>query len=296
MKQKKSFPLIKRSGELNWLFGVFLVALGVAICNKADLGVSMIAAPAFIIHDAILPLVPALSVGVIEYLVQGVVILITCLIAKHFDWRYLLSFLTAVIYGYVIDMWMLILGTEPFAHLWLRWVMLIVGDIVTCVGVAFFFRTFLPLEAYELCVHEAVRVHKFNPHHVKWIFDFSCLAVSIILAFSIFEDVKEFDWTKIYSHSFHHIGLGTVVTTIISAPIINLVGKLIDFVFGKDPLCKPLYKLVNIESKKKSSKQDEQKIDENNQTITECATDTEGVTDDTVEIIDCVDKVASDVE
>lgn len=226
-----------------------MVSLGVAICNRADLGVSMIAAPAFIIHDALLQVTDVLSIGVLEYLVQGFIVLLTCLIIKRFNWRYLLSFLTAVIYGYFIDMWMLIVGTDPFEELWMRWIMLIVGDVVTAVGVAFFFRTYLPVEAYELCVHEIARVRKFNFNKVKWIFDFSCLGVSIILAFSLFGDVTTFDWSTIYTHSFHHIGLGTIVTTIISAPIIHLSGKVIGVFLGEDPLIKPLHKLLLLQDK-----------------------------------------------
>jgi uncharacterized membrane protein YczE len=239
-------PIIKKAGELNWLLGVFLVALGVAICNRANLGISMIAAPAFIIADAIHPLWNGFTVGMAEYLVQGLIVILACLICWRIDWRYLLSFLTAVIYGYVVDMWMLIIGTEPFEELWLRWVMLIVGDIVTCTGVAFFFRTYLPVEAYELFVHEVSRVRKFNLHKVKWIFDFSCLAVSIVLAFSIFGDATTFDWATIYTHSFHHIGLGTIVTTVISAPLINVISLVVRKRFGEDPLIKPIHKILLI--------------------------------------------------
>jgi uncharacterized membrane protein YczE len=239
-------PIIKKAGELNWLLGVFLVALGVAICNRANLGISMIAAPAFIIADAIHPLWNGFTVGMAEYLVQGLIVILACLICWRIDWRYLLSFLTAVIYGYVVDMWMLIIGTEPFEELWLRWVMLIVGDIVTCTGVAFFFRTYLPVEAYELFVNEVSRVRKFNLHKVKWIFDFSCLAVSVILAFSIFGDATTFDWATIYTHSFHHIGLGTIVTTVISAPLINVISIAVRKLFGEDPLIKPIHKILLI--------------------------------------------------
>jgi len=52
-KPTSKFPLIKKASELNWILGVFIVALGVAIANKANLGVSMVAAPPFIIYDAV---------------------------------------------------------------------------------------------------------------------------------------------------------------------------------------------------------------------------------------------------
>ena len=57
---------INRSGELLWLFGILFVALGVSVCSKADLGVSMIAAPAFVLYEAIAPLWSGFSVGMTE--------------------------------------------------------------------------------------------------------------------------------------------------------------------------------------------------------------------------------------
>ena len=59
---------IPRTSELLWLFGIIFVALGVAICSKANLGVSMIAAPTFVVQEAVVRLWSGFSVGVVEYL------------------------------------------------------------------------------------------------------------------------------------------------------------------------------------------------------------------------------------
>ena len=48
-----------KGAEIFWILGMFLVPLGAAICNKANLGISMIAAPAFIIHSAIESIAPS---------------------------------------------------------------------------------------------------------------------------------------------------------------------------------------------------------------------------------------------
>ena len=74
MKLKK----IPKANELMWVLGVIFVALGVAICSKADLGVSMIAAPAFIISDALRNVSSFFSVGTVEYMVQGIMLIILC--------------------------------------------------------------------------------------------------------------------------------------------------------------------------------------------------------------------------
>ena len=94
---------LPRANELLWLFGIIFVALGVAICRKATLGVSMIAAPTFVVQEAVVQLWSGFSVGVVEYLVQGLVLVILCICVRRFNWRYLLAFLVAVIYGYTMN-------------------------------------------------------------------------------------------------------------------------------------------------------------------------------------------------
>ena len=94
---------LEKSSELLWVFGTVFVALGVTICSKANLGVSMIAAPAFVISEAISPLWSGFSVGVTEYIIQGILLLILCIVIRKFDWRYLLGFAVAVIYGYTLN-------------------------------------------------------------------------------------------------------------------------------------------------------------------------------------------------
>lgn len=222
---------IKKSSELLWVLGIVLVAFGVAICSKANLGVSMIAAPAFVIYEAIAGIWGGFSVGMTEYIIQGCILILLCVIIGRFNWRYLLAFAVAVLYGYTLNLFMLILGGISFDAAWLRWVMLIVGDIITALGVACFFRTYMPLQVYELFVSELSARFGFNINRTKWAFDISMLIISILLAFLLFGDADTFNWSTIGYSCFHNIGLGTLVTTAINSPLITLSGKLIDRIF-----------------------------------------------------------------
>lgn len=226
---------LKHASELLWLLGIIFVALGVAICSKADLGVSMIAAPAFVISEALSALWSGFSVGVTEYLLQGLILILLCIVVRRFTWRYLLTFAVAVLYGYVLNFFIWLLGGVSFDAIWLRWVMLLVGDILVGFGVACFFRTYLPLQVYELFVAEIADCFHININKTKWVFDVSLLAVSITLALNLFGDTGNFDWTTIGYSSFHSLGLGTLVTTAINSPIITFMGKLIDRFFGSAP-------------------------------------------------------------
>ena len=226
---------IKKSNELLWLFGILFVALGVALCSKADLGVSMIAAPAFVLSEALLPLSGFFSVGATEYVFQGLLLVLLCLLLRRFNWRYLLAFAVAVLYGYTLNFFLWLLGGLTVTGAFLRWVLLLVGDCVTAFGVACFFRTYMPLQVYELFVAEIARCFKLPIGRVKSCFDISLLAFSVILAFSLFGDAATFDFTTIWRTSYHSIGLGTLVTTAINSPLITLAGKLIDKCFDPSP-------------------------------------------------------------
>ncbi len=235
---------IQKSSELLWIFGIVFVALGVAICSKANLGVSMIAAPAFIISEYISKINSIFSVGVTEYVFQGTILIILCLVVRKFNWKYLLAFGCAVIYGYALDFFMFLLGTNAFDTIYIRWIMLIVGDISVSFGVACFFRTYMPLQVYELFVAEVSSVFKLNINKTKWCFDISLLVISVSLALILFGDISSFDWSTIGYSNFHSIGLGTLITTAINSPIIALCGKLIDKTFEQSPRIKKLESII----------------------------------------------------
>lgn len=191
----------------------------------------MIAAPTFVIQEAIAPLWSGFSVGVVEYLVQGVVLIIFCLCVRRFNWRYLLAFLVAVIYGYTMNFFLWILGGISFDSTWLRWIMLVVGDVLVAFGVACFFHTYMPLQVFELFVAELTDRYHLNINRVKTVFDLSLLVISVSLALLLFGDVASFDWSSIGHNCFHSIGLGTLVTTAINSPLISLMSRLVKRVF-----------------------------------------------------------------
>lgn len=236
---------IKKSNELLWLFGIVFVALGVSICSKADLGVSMIAAPAFIISEALSELSNFFSVGVTEYIIQGILLFLLCIVIRRFDWRFLLSFAVAVIYGYTLDFFLWLTEGIVIEAVVAKWVALIIGDMITAFGVACFFRTYMPLQVYELFVSEISKKFNIIITKVKSGFDISLLVISILLAFTLFGDNSPVKWSEIGSFSFHNLGLGTIITTVINAPLIALSGIIIDALFDNSPRFIKLKKFLN---------------------------------------------------
>ena len=228
------------------MLGIVFVAFGVSICSKADLGVSMIAAPAFVISEALSPLWSFFNVGVTEYVFQGLLLILLCIIIRRFNWRYLLAFAVAVLYGYTLNLFIWLLGGLEVSSIPMRWVLLLVGDCFTSFGVACFFRTYMPLQVYELFVAEVARRFNLAIGKIKWSFDITLLAISLILAFTLFGDAGSFDWSSIWYSSFHSIGLGTLVTTAINSPLIAFMGKIVDRFFEPTARFDKLEKVLKI--------------------------------------------------
>lgn len=235
---------IKKSSELLWVLGTLFAALGVALCSKADLGVSMIAAPAFVLSEALSPLWEAFNVGVTEYIIQGLLLGLLFIVVRRFNWRYLLTFAFAILYGYTLNGFLFLTDGIVLTSVWEHWALLLLGDVIIAFGIACFFRTYLPLQVYELFVAETANRFNLSLSKVKWVFDFSLLALSILLATTLFGDFGSFDWSQIGETSFHHIGLGTLFTTLINSPLIALMGRLVDRFFDPTPRFPKLEKVL----------------------------------------------------
>ena len=210
--------IIKKSDVIYWIIGMILCALGVALCTKANFGLSMIAAPPYILHVWLRDLFPWYTQGMSEYVWEGIVLIITCIIIRKFKARYLLSFITAVIFGLLIDGWLLVLGGNgAYTSLIIRIIAFVAGFSITTFAIACFFRTVLPLQVYELSVKEIAtdEKHPRDMIKVKRFFDIAMLGITVLMALFL-------------THSWEGIGLGTVIMTVFNATLINLFSKLLD--------------------------------------------------------------------
>ena len=107
--------------ELAYVLAIPLLALGVTLMEKADFGVSMVVAPAYILHLKLVTLHPFFTFGALEYMVQGALLLVLCLVLGRFRPAYLFSFVTAVIYGFVKYFYMFISIFVIKFHIYFIW-------------------------------------------------------------------------------------------------------------------------------------------------------------------------------
>lgn len=197
-----------------------LCPLGVALSARAGFGVSMIEAPVYVTYLRVSQSIPKFTFGMAEYIVQALVLILLCVLIRKFKARFLLSFGTAVIFGIILDAWRNVIGTEVYEKTGMRIFACAASIVIVSLAIACFFRTDLPQEVWELFVKEYSENKNKKITKVKWIYDLSSLTVGILLMLIL---LHKFVWTA--------IGVGTIITTIVNAPLIGLFGKLIDKVW-----------------------------------------------------------------
>ena len=200
----------------SWIMGVVFCPLGIALCTKADFGLSMIAAPAYIWSSALQGKYPIFTQGTCEYLWQAALLVILCIILRRFKFSYLLSFVTALLSGIFIDLWLNVLGgNAPYEAMIVRIISFIVGELILGLAIAFFFRTTLPLQVYELAVTQIAEKWNIKKEKVKFVNDITMRAFSLVLSFAL-------------TGKLTGIGVGTVIITIVNSPVILYCGFIID--------------------------------------------------------------------
>lgn len=206
---------IKIPSELAYVLGILLIALGNSMLEKADFGMSMVVAPAYLTYLKLSETLPFVTFGMACYAVEGVLLIILALIMRRFKLSYILSFMTAVIYGFVIDGFMALLSLIEVSGILMRIVFFIPGVLTVTMGVAFMFHTYLAPEAYDLFVKELCERFGFNTGKCKTTYDICSLIISVALTFIFFGGIKG-------------LGVGTVICACINGTLIGIYSHFMD--------------------------------------------------------------------
>ena len=215
MKTKKVFP-----SELAYLIGIIVLAFGAAFMEKADFGMSMVVAPAYLLHLKISEYLPFYSFGMSEYVLQFFVLILLSIVMGKFKKGYLFSFVTAVFYGFILDFAMKMISFLPQPGIPGRVFFYLIGIILCAVGISLIFHTYIPPEAYDLFVKEvAVKTGK-DINKVKTVYDICSCAVGVILSF-------------VFYGFGHFVGVkgGTIICALINGYLISLCSRFFESIF-----------------------------------------------------------------
>ena len=180
--------------EAAYFVGILILAFGTALTAVADLGVSMIVAPAYLIHLKLSETFMWFTFGLAEYLFQACLPLVLVIVLRRFKLYYIFSAVTVLLYGFLLDMSTsfinfiskLIPESVPIGSISVRIVVFISGFLFSTAGIAFLFNTYISPEVYELFVKEIALVKNKDVHKVKIIYDYTSCFVAIAMSFILF--------------------------------------------------------------------------------------------------------------
>ena len=215
MKEKRVFYC-----ELAYILGIIVLAIGTAFMEKADFGLSMIVAPAYILHLKVSEYLPFFTFGVAEYVFQALLLVILAVIMRGFKKSYLFSFVTAIIYGTVLDLVIQVVRLIPLEGFGWQCGYFVVGLIICTTGVALLLNAHFPPEAYELIVKEISAKKGIPLGKVKTAYDFFSCGLGILLSLLFFGSFVGVKW-------------GTIVSTVFNGLLISTINRFLNnrFVF-----------------------------------------------------------------
>ncbi len=198
--------------EFAYVLGMLILAFATALMEKADLGMSMVVAPAYLLHLKVSEFIPSFSFGVAEYVFQAFLIIILSVILRKAKLGYLFSFITAVIYGFMLDASIGILRPIPAEEMPARILLYVLGMVLCSLGVALLFHTYISPEAYELFVKELCSQYGFPVGTTKTVYDCVSCLVGVIMSFAFFG-----------FGNFVGVKLGTIICALVNGRMIGFI-------------------------------------------------------------------------
>ena len=215
--------------ELSYALGILFLAFGTALETYANFGMSTAVAPAYLLHLKLSQTIPWFSFGIAEYCTQFCLLVLMILLMRRFKLSYLFSFITAILYGFILDIFMKQVLLLPDV-LWYRIAAFAIGTLFVTAGVSLIFHTYISPEVYELFVSEVSSRFHIKVHVFKTGYDITSCIVALLMSLLFFSHIEG-------------IGIGTIISACINGTLIGWFTKLFEghFTFADGMKLRPYF-------------------------------------------------------
>lgn len=210
----------KMHSETAYVLAMIILSMGTALMERADLGISMIVAPSYLLHLKVSQILPWFSFGVAEYLMQTVVLLLVIIFMRRLKLAYFFAFVSAMLSGILLDVSMAVIALIPFEGMGARLVYYVLGLCIGSFGVGLIFHSYVTPGAYESFVKELAPKYGFELGKFKTCYDMTSLLVGVLFSFLFFG-----------FGNFVGIRLGTVVCAVLNGSLVAFSSRLVDRLF-----------------------------------------------------------------
>lgn len=220
--KEKTIEWTKRT--IAYLLGLFLIAIGISIAVKSNLGVSPASSLPFVLSKRF----ASLTLGTWTTIVYCVLVLVQLvLLGKEFKWYYLLQFAVSTLFGFFVDgaAWLAQFCVPDVSHYLLRLLYMLISMVVIAFGVTLYLTAnimSMPAEGVVLAISKRT---KWQVPTCKTIVDMSLACLALVCSL-------------IFFHGLNGVREGTLISAFGIGFIMKPINKFIkqplrDFLFGK---------------------------------------------------------------
>ena len=211
------------NSEILYLIAILVLSFSIDLLTIANMGLSAINGPAYILSEKVY----SLTYGQAEYIVEGIIFIVFCILMKKFKMAYLSSFITGVLYATMADIWKIIIPffqTQNEICFQLRIVYFFIGFILSAMAVAMFYKSYLYPQIYDFFVQEISKKYRIvtlstslriSLKIFKTCFDCTFLILSFIMSLFLF-------------HGIVGIGIGTIIVALFNGTFISFFKNFLD--------------------------------------------------------------------
>ena len=235
MQNKKLSGYLIRYGIAT--IGLALVAIGVALSIKSQLGTAPISCPPYV-----LSLMPGTIFTIGEYTIMMhlcFILLQVLLLRKNFKLEYLMQLIPTFLFGYMCDFFIWAFQGLTVTTFGGKIGILLLSCVITAMGISIEVLAQAWMLAGEMMVQALATVSKMKFNNMKVIFDVACVVISSLMAWFLFHnifgasaDTNVLDNLLARTDSVA-IGLGTLISAVSTGLIMKATDPLCKKVFGK---------------------------------------------------------------
>lgn len=198
MKLKRQLP--------QYVIGLFVMALGIVLIKQANTGVS----PVSVIPSALSNILP-LTFGNTTILFQLFCFALILLVQRRVDLKTLLIVPLSIVFGYIIDFYMLFLSLDGLS-LWLRYLFCLLGIAATALGIVLIVGADLMLPAPDALMRAVSKACGKPLSRIKLAGDALWAVLSIVIEL-------------VFCGRVLSVWIGTVLSVLLTGRLVGLFGK-----------------------------------------------------------------------
>ncbi|AMD16788.1 membrane protein [Methanobrevibacter sp. YE315] len=202
----------------NYIFGLFLITLGVAFSIKSGLGSTPVASIPYALN-----LILNVDLGITTFMFQiFLVCLELALLRNNFKRKHFLQVAVSLIFGVFTSFSIsLVSFVPPAGNIWVAFLLCIISVFLIALGIFFYVPTNIVPVSVEGAI-QAIAIVTDNPFpKIKIYFDVTVVLSSLILSL-------------VFLGNFGSVGIGTVIGAVFIGYVVKLIHKLNKMLTGED--------------------------------------------------------------